>query len=739
MKSTVKQLLLKIRREAIRRRRLVETRAMGRSRRFNAYDLGEDTFVFEKGVWDNLDAHASILLIAKEDLRHGAHGHVMTVSTGNHSVAALPLLQGLFWDLCKLPSAKRSEVMMHSILCANMVAGKLEVSQRDVPCTLLVALDNWLVGTLKFPLADVVLLDRIDATLQHYRRCGQEWRVKPLAWTAREMSAALAASRKRISTDVRYYHSSRGVHFLSYTDFHLFAGWAASDFEKFRAALREMTSVFEGHRQSFLRQPKCFGHHEIELFGLKRGVAQERLVPALDLLMEKIVLNRISKEDVVARMAELDALYKSLLTHAELADDTSKVFIEMLYMYLTGEIYSLNTEGATPAFDDRRTALPGASFVEGRPVFHPGVDARSEVLLSNLRALMSKDEYVEFANVYEIRTDGGEAEEDSSLAIGQGKTREVVYKTNRRPLTSALVEKRLARPGQGYGSHVIARVHAFKALGVNLPEYRLLRRRPLEKKRIFDYFIRERCEGEPLVDLPANYFQIAGEFGGADAGEDPEVVQALAFLMGDAAAQNMAMKKYDPARKTPIYGEGKEIYKFAYDMKAGRLMPQSVGCCSVRGTLGWPDSALSERNLEKVAHFYLGVYARCLREFALAHPVVPLRDLAEQFFAGFDYRSRAMEWVFTVQRDWFEGFDPQLPMRFGFLPKWRFALWALERQVRRIGTLRTMFMDFVDHPEKEIEEIASNEVQVLEDANAENVLSALQDLEIRFITEGQDE
>ncbi|MGN0852797.1 MAG: hypothetical protein ACI4Q3_05420 [Kiritimatiellia bacterium] len=736
MKSTVKQLLSKIRREGVRRRRLVETRAMGRVRRFNAYDWGEDTFVFEKGVWEKLDAHASVLLIEKEELRHGAHGHVMTVSTGNHSVAALPLLQGLFWDLCKLPAAKRGDVMTHGVLCANMVAGKLEISQRDVPCARLVALDSWLVETLKFPLGDVVMLDRADATLQHYRGRGQEWRVKPLAWTACEMSAALAASRKRISTDVRYYHSSRGVHFLSYADFHAFAGWAASDFAKFRAALREMTSVFEGHRQSFLRQPKCFGHHEIELFGLKRGVAQERLVPALDRLMEGIVLGRISQAEAAVRIAELDVLYKSLLTHAELADDTSKIFTEMLYMHLTGEIYAVNSEGATPAFDDRRTALPGASFVDGRPVYHPGADARSEVLLSNLRALMSKDEHVEFANVYEIRTDDGG---DAAPVIGQGKTREVVYKTNRRPLTSSLVEKRLARPGQGYGSYVIARVHAFKALGVHLPEFRLLRRRPLEKKRSFDYFIRERCEGEPIADLSADYFQVAGEFGGADAGEDPQVVLALAFLMGDAAAQNMAMKKYDPVRKTPVYGEGKEIYRFAYDMKTGRPMPHAVDCCSARGILGWPDTSLSDRNLEKVGNFYLSAYARHLRAFAASHPVASLKDLSEQFFAGFDYRSRAMEWAFTVQRDWFDAFDPQLPPRYGFLTKWRFALWALERQVRRIGTLRKKFMAYVDHPGLEDADIPPSDVQVLEDANAESVLNALQDAEIRFITEGREE
>ena len=444
----------------------------------------------------------------------------MTVTTGNHSVAALRLLQGQSWDLSRIPVAKRGDVMMRAILCGNVVDGKLELSQRDVPCRLLVELDGWLTGTLKFALGDVVMLERTSEALEHYRRRGQEWRVKPLAWTEREMSVALRASRKRISTDLTYYHSSRGVHFLSYTDFHAFAELARTDFPRFREQLRELTSVFEGHATSFLRQPKLHGHHEVELFGLSRGVALARLVPELEKLMEKIVLRRTTQEAVAVRIAEIDALYKSLLTRPELADDGSDAFVETLYMHLTGEIYSVMGEGATPAFDDRRTALPGATFVDGRPVFHPGVDSRSEVLLSNLRALMSKDEHVEYANVYELRTD---ADDEDGLAIGQGRTREIVYKSDCRPVVASLVEKRLSQSGRGYGSYVIARVQAFTALGVGLAQYRLLRRRFNRGRNFFDYFIRTRCEGEPLVDIPAGYFQMAGEFGGGSEPRDEEV------------------------------------------------------------------------------------------------------------------------------------------------------------------------------------------------------------------------
>lgn len=729
MKRSVKQFLQRFRREAKRRPNRVETRAMGRLRRFRAYDLGNDTFIFEKGVWMNLNAHASVLIVAKRDLRHnGGPGFVMTVTTGNHSVAALPLLQGLFWDLCRVKAQNRGDVMMHCILCANVVEGRLEVSQRDVAVQRLALIDNWLVGQLGFDLSDVIMIDRTDDALEHFRRCGQEWRVKPLAWTEDEMKMALAASRKRISSSIRYYHASRGVHFLSYSGFRALGVLALEDFKAFYDGLRELTSVFEGHSESFLRQNKYHGHHEIELFGLKRGVAIQKIVPELEKLMEQIVLKRITNAAAAARFVEVADVYRSLLTRPELADENSPEFVSLLYMHLTGEIYSLLSEGTTPAFDDRRTALPGATFVDGRPHFHSTTDPRSEVLLANIRALVSKDEYVEYANVYELRTNDA----DANLPIGEGATREIVYKTNRNPLVSSLVEKRLSRTGRIYGSYVIARAQAFKSLGADLPDYRLLRHRARERGSAINYFIRTRCDGEPLADIPANYFQLAGEFGGADAGEDPQVVRALAALTGEAAAQNLVMKKYLPDQKSCLFGVGKEIYRFGFDVGISRLMPQSVSCCSMRGALGWPDTSHTDRNLEAVARFYLPVFASSLVEFAAKHPVCQLQELGESFFAGFEHRLRAMEWRYTVQRDEFEEFDPGLPPRFGFMPRWHFALWALERHVRRLANLRQKFFEWLENPSAAIAEAPDQDNDGIEDANAANVLSALEEIELRF-------
>jgi hypothetical protein len=216
--------------------------------------------------------------------------------------------------------------------------------------------------------------------------------------------------------------------------------------------------------------------------------------------MESVALGRLGQLGVIQKIQELLSLYESLLTRPEFADEASGAFTETLYMYITGEIYAVAGEGSTPAFDDRRTALPGATYVGGRAVMHPGADERSEVLLSNLRGLMSKDEIVVYANVYEIR-------QAADVPIGKGKTREIVYKTNRSPLEKSLIEKRLSSARRGYGSYMLARIGALKALGLTLSaNYMLLRRRPHKGRRPLDFYIRERCEGEPMDSIPANYF-----------------------------------------------------------------------------------------------------------------------------------------------------------------------------------------------------------------------------------------
>ena len=682
--SAFSSFLSRIRAEGTKRPETVRVKAMGRARVFEAFDLGDDTFVVEKGVAVHLGERPSALIVRKDALRRRAKGRVMTFSTGNHAVAAFPLLDGRFWNLSSLPSARRSAILARDVLCANVVQDKLEISQREVPTEVLAASDAWLQETAGLSMSDVVMIERNDRTLEHYRRCGQEWRVKPLAWTEREMRTALAAARKRIATSVTYYHSSRGVHFLTFPEFVRLAALAETNLLAFVKGLRELVSVYEGNGASFVRMEKFRGHHEVEFFGLGRGVVQSQLVPELEKLMEAIELRRVGHLGVIQRIQEVVALYRSRLTHPDLAVAASKLFAETLYMHITGEVYSVAGEGTTPAFDDRRTALPGATFVDGRQVPHPGADARTERLLANLRGLMSKDEIIEYANVYELRAD------ENSGSLGSGATREVAYKTNRRPLESSLVEKRLSSTREGYGAYVLARIGALRALGASLSDfYIILKRRPGSGRGEHDYYIRRRCEGEPMNAIPANYFRSAVD----PSLEDRSFILSLAALMGDAAAQNMAMKRYDPKTQTPLYGVGKEIYEFEHDIARNRMVPKKVSTCSVRGSFGWPKLEETDANFDAVAAFYLGHFARAVRNYQRRHPIVTVREVAERFMDGFAFRTQAMAWRLSTLRDRFEGFRTPMPPRFGFARKWRFVMWSLAQQDSRLPQLRERFVE----------------------------------------------
>ncbi|MBR4612581.1 MAG: hypothetical protein IKO40_07685, partial [Kiritimatiellae bacterium] len=95
-----------VRREAIRRRQRVTVTSGGRSRVFEAYDWGNDTFVFEHGVWRERPAHAPVLIVRKCALIAGREGRIMTVSSGSHATAALPLLRGDFWNLGRIPERR---------------------------------------------------------------------------------------------------------------------------------------------------------------------------------------------------------------------------------------------------------------------------------------------------------------------------------------------------------------------------------------------------------------------------------------------------------------------------------------------------------------------------------------------------------------------------------------------------------------------------------------------------------
>ncbi|MBO4288452.1 MAG: hypothetical protein J5985_09860 [Kiritimatiellae bacterium] len=701
MKNDFLQFIGRLRRDAKKRPQQMTAVSAGRTRVFVAFDWGSDTFILEKGIWQNTENHAPVLIVRKTDLARGSSGRILTLTTGNHATAAIPLLTGKFWNFGQVAPAKRSTVLSERIVCANVANGILEISQRDVATGEIVEADDWL-QSLGLPLDAIVMAERNDKTLEFYRQLGQEWRVKPLAWTRSEIDFALRTSQTHINTPLLYYHSAKGVHFLSYSEFHKLNALARTDFATFTQCLHELVSINEGESSSFLRMPKFRGHHEVELFGMRRGVALDRIIPDMERLMEGITLHLIQQGEAVAKFAAIDAAYKSLLERATLADSDSTDFVETLYMHLTGEIYYTHNDLGSPAFDDRRTPLPGATFQGGHPDWHPGADARTRVLLQNIGQQLSQDELIEYANVYEIRS-----EEDDGKVAGTGATREVVYKTNRRALCQGLIEKRLAQRKPGYGSYMLTRVQAFKELGVNFGEYKLLVLRSADGRRDTNYYIRSRCPGETLDDIPARIYNHSGEFGGAEAGEDPRVVLSLGGLLGDAAAQNLVLKKYLPDEGCR-FGIGKEVFEFGYSIAYRREMPMRVAICSVRGSLGWPDLSHTEENMRAFFDFYLSAYADVLFSFWTRHrQTVGLDALVGQFFDSFEFKTRAMHWLYSASREMFDGFDPHLPPVYGFGKKWRFALWALDRQLHRIESLRELFCEKIanlSHSKKQEEE-----------------------------------
>ena len=123
-------------------------------------------------------------------------------------------------------------------------------------------------------------------------------------------------------------------------------------------------------------------------------------------------------------------------------------------------------------------------------------------------------------------------------------------------------------------------------------------------------------------------------------------------------------------------------------------MPKKVATCSIRGSFGWPDLSFTDQNVNAFASFYFTHFAHALKDFC-RHHTVPMADLAERFMSGFEFRTRAMAWQLSVMRDGFESFSPPVPPAYRFAEKWRFAMWALERQERRLPLLRKMFFERV--------------------------------------------
>jgi len=355
-----------------------------------------------------------------------------------------------------------------------------------------------------------------------------------------------------------------------------------------------------------------------------------------------------------------------------------------MYRHLTGEVYLGTPDEVVAAFDDRRTALPGATYRGGRPDLHARADSRSRAILEYVQSKLSHGETIEYVNIYEVRV-------NSTQALGLGETREIVYKTNRMPLPARLIEKRLAHTTPGYGSYMLARVAAYRSLGIRLCDYHLLARHDARSERDVNYFVRNRCQGDPFGAIPRSRFLMPADEGGSEGVENPDVILAVAALMGSAAAQTLVMKRYIPERDSCRFGEGKEIIEFGYDVHLLREMPIRAHFCSARGAMGWPNIEWSNANLMEQFDFYMSRFAEVVFAFWLEHRAfIHLDEVCERFFDGFASKTREMHWIYVNRREQFDAFDPDLRGVFNFKGKWAFALWALERQARRMDLLKSL-------------------------------------------------
>ena len=678
---------------AVKRPGTTKLAAWGKEREFECYDLYDDTLIFEAGIWQRLENRDSVVLVPKSALfgdtdadGRRVFGNIMTLSSGNHAVTSLPLLAGKFWGMPAPLEADRPATLSKRMICANIVGETFEISQREVPVENVVEMDDWLQA-LGCAMGRIVMIDRIDETIEYYSRRGQEWRIKPLAWIRSEMDDAIRASLCRMHSGIRYCHNVKGAHFLTLPRFLEWGALARSNYAEFLRGLDELAAKGSELAVPNLLLPKYRGHHEIELFGPPPGFAVANIVPLILDLRQRAVVEKCPPEDAVERFAAIAEIFRASLAETALADESSTIFVETLYRNITGAVYFEGRDTATArAFDDMRTALPGATYMLGARFPHEGADARTSAILDALEHEVSHGDKIEYVNVYEIRSS------ESAVRLGEGRTREIVYKTIWNPLPSRVIEKRLAQKSTGYGTYTIVRVHAFRRLGIAFGKHKLLARSD-GCAGDTHFFTRERYPGEPSDSIPEYRFHdrdpLTGKYDAA-AAEAPDIVRVFITLMGSAAAENMILKKRTPDGDIR-FAVGKEIVEFGYDIRYGKEMPLRVRLCSVRGTMGWTDRSHTEENAARMFDFYMRRYAATAFEYSKLHSVEDRFATADAFFAGFASRTREICWNYASRRDQFDAYEPRIFGDYKFAEKWRFALWSLELQRDRLDGLGGIF------------------------------------------------
>lgn len=686
MQSPFERLVHTVKQQGETFRRL-RTLSGDHARSFDLFELGEDRFLIQVDLFRaRTDRRRSLMMIRRSDLRSGRKGWLAIAASGAFSAVLLPLLSGRIGNLCRVSRNRRSDILRSRTVLGNITADGVDLLQRDTDFALLTEADSWLRHQ-GLALNEIYFLDNSPEILRYTRLCGQEWRIRPTVYTLAEMREAVARSWQALDTVVHYCVSLRGVHYLTYPEFMRMVTMAQSSPETVRACLREWVSLSDGHVVSCMRRLKHDNHHVIEFFGVRRVDAEKFLIPALERLLEGMTLGRMEHADVVDTMAGIGLLYQGLLTAPEYASLRNEATVRALYALVAERDRLTRKEALLQTFDARRTALPGATFEDGVPVFHPGADERTKAVIHHLLSRLTVREFAEYVNVYELR---------SSKSMEVSQIREIVIKTNLHPIPESYVLKRLNSVKVGYTTYLLTRATFFRSLGIVYPDLELLpyAEGGCSRHREVPYFLRARCPGSALATLPKHLFNVDPY--NPESQEDHDVVLRLAELYGKAAAQNMIVKKFTPQDRGCRFGIGKEIFEFSYDTVKRRLMPASVRVCSIRGSMGWPNTECTEENLHEVYRLYIRTYAEALGDYWRSHSeACTLAETATAFFDGFEAAAMSVHWNYASHRESFDSFNPAIRDTYRFQERMRFVLWSLERMVTDIAELREHFMDAV--------------------------------------------
>ncbi len=671
--------------------RRVETRGTLGIRKFDVYAYNDDRFLLqtgssEKDEFESACRRPTILIRRKDLTPHHPKGWLFALGAGHFGTILTPLFsRELGEDLCKVPHNRRSEVITHKVVLANLTPKTIDLLQRDTDFSLLTEADAWL-QSYHLGLEHIRYFERTPEVLSYTERLGQLWRVRPQVYTIDEMRETLSRAYQMLESDTHFYVSVRGIRWLTYSEFMRISALARTSPERIKAALHEWVAMPSGGTMSAMRSMKFGGRHAMEFFGISREAAEQFLIPSLERMLEGILLKRMTADDVADSLEGLGLLFKKALQSPDFADANSEASIRHLYELISDDVQAISSK---VDFDARKIALPGATFHNGIPIFHPGVDKQSRAVVEYLTQRLSHNEFAEYINICDVRS-------AKMLSSGSGQSREIVLKTNRMPVPTSYIQKRLGSVRSGYANYLLTRANVFRALGADYPFFQLISVTSHDQhKEETPYFIRSRCPGDPLDAIPRALFRT--EIDNPDSGEDVNVVLALAELYGWAAAQNLVVKKFIPGENpTCRFGKGKEIFEFVYDARYHRPMPARVRVCSIRGTMGWPNLTQNSTNLRDVHKFYLRAYAIAMGNFWRQHAeTCTLNECASAFFNGFERKLEAMQWMYYTDRKNFDTFDPGLRQIYNFRARLDFALWGLERAGKDLPALREHFMDHV--------------------------------------------